>query len=132
MKKDIMKINSLHPMILAENYEELVEWYIKTFDLSTKYKAEEGENYTGLEQSGKLVVGIAIAHEMGVKPTSPRNNTVIIQLSVSDINKLFARVKKMGGKILFGPSLDEKEGYLYGGLADIEGNQIWIVEDRKK
>lgn len=69
---------------------------------------------------------------MGVKPTSPRNNTVIIQLSVSDINKLFAKVKKTSGKILFGPSLDEKEGYLYGALADIEGNQIWIIEARKK
>lgn len=127
-----MKTNLLYPIVLAENYEELVEWYIKTFDLTVKYKAEDEENYTGLEQLGKLVVGIAIAHEMGVKPTSPRNNTAIIQLSVSDINKLFAKVKKTGGKILFGPSLDEKEGYLYGGLTDIEGNQIWIVENRKK
>ena len=69
---------------------------------------------------------------MGVKPPTPRNNTVIVQLSVSDISKLFAKVKETGGKILFGPSVDKKEGYLYGGIADIEGNQIWIVEEKKK
>ncbi len=127
-----MKINLLNPVVLAENYEKLVEWYVKTFDLTVRYQAKQGEHYTELEQSGRLVVGIAIANEMGVKPATPRKNTVIIQILVSDINRLFAKVKKTGGKILFGPSLDKKEGYLYGGIADIEGNQIWVVEEKEK
>lgn len=125
-----MNINLLYPMILAENYEELIEWYIKTFDLTIKDKIEEGDEYTELEQAGKLIVGIAKANEMGVKPSTPRNNTVIIQFSVVDINKFFDRVRETGGKVLFGPSLDEKGGYLYGGFADIEGNQIWVVEKK--
>jgi len=78
-----MNINLLNPMILAENYEKLIEWYIKTFDLTIKAKVEEGDEYTELEQAGKLVVGIAKADEMGVKPPAPRNNTVIIQFLVS-------------------------------------------------
>lgn len=123
-----MKINLLNPMVLAENYEELVKWYVKTLDLTIKDKVEEGDEYTELDQSGKLILGIAKAYEMGVKPTTPRNNTVIIQLSVSDINELFGRVRKTGGRILFGPSVEEKGGYLYGGFEDIEGNQIWIIE----
>lgn len=126
-----MNLNLLYPIILAEGYEKLTDWYIKTFDLTVKYKVEGNENYTVLEYSGQAVVGIAIAREMGVKPSVPRNNTAIIQFSVSDINMLFERVSEAGGKILFGPSADEKEGYLYGGLLDIEGNQIWVVEEKK-
>lgn len=38
----IMNINLLNSMILSENYEELIEWYIKTFDLTIKAKVEEG------------------------------------------------------------------------------------------
>ncbi len=126
-----MNVNLLNPVVLAENYEELIQWYVKTFDLNIKYQTKEGENYTTLEQSGKTIIGIAKANEMGVKPTKPRNNAVLIQLSVTDVNQLFTKVKETGGKILFGPSIDSKEGYLYGGLADIEGNQIWIVEEKK-
>ena len=123
-----MNINLLNPMILAENYEELVEWYIKTFDLTVKNKVDEGEECTELERAGELILGIAKANEMGVKPSTPRNNTVIIQFSVSDINELFDRIKETGGRVLFGPSLEEKGGYWYGGFADIEGNQMWVVE----
>ncbi|UCG29805.1 MAG: VOC family protein [candidate division WOR-3 bacterium] len=131
MKKAAMNLKLIYPIILAGDYEKLVDWYIKTFDLRIKYKFEGEENYTVLEHSGQAVVGIAIAHEMGVKPTAPRNNTAIIQFSVSDIKGLFERVREAGGKILFGPSTDEEEGYLYGGLLDIEGNQIWVVEEKE-
>ena len=126
-----MNLNLLYPVILAEDYEKLVDWYISTFDLRIKHKFEGKENYTVLEHSGQAVVGIAIAREMGVKPTTPRNNTAIIQFSVSDINRFFAGVRETGGKILFGPFIDEEEEYQYGGLLDIEGNQIWVVEEKK-
>jgi len=123
-----VKINLLNPMILAENYKELAGWYVKTFDLAIKTRVEEGEEYMELGTSSEVLFGFARAKEMGVKPSTPRNNTVIIQLSVSDISELFDKVKKAGGKILFGPSLSKEEGYLYGGLEDIEGNQIWVIE----
>lgn len=125
-----MKIDLLNPMILAENYEELVDWYIKTFDLAIKTRVEEEDEYMELGTSSEVLFGFARAKEMGVKPSTPRNNTVIIQLSVSDINELFHKVKKTGGRILFGPSLSKEQGYLYGGFADIEGNQIWVIERR--
>lgn len=125
-----MNISLLNPVVLAENYEELIDWYVKTFDLNVICQTKEGENYAELEHSGRLVVGIAKADEMGVEPTTPRNNSVIIQLAVSDIKTLFDNVRKTGGRILFGPSLDEKGGYVYGGCADIEGNQIWVVEKK--
>ena len=123
-----MKVDLLNPMILAENCVGLVEWYVKTFDLTVMKKVEEGDGYTELGQSSGVIFGFATAKEMGVKPSPPRSNTVIVQLSVSNISELFDRVRKTGGRILFGPSSNEKEGYVYGGLADVEGNQIWVIE----
>ena len=125
-----MNIDLLNPVVLAEDYEKLIDWYVETFNLNVICQTTEGESYTELEHSGKVVIGIARAHEMGLEPTTPRNNAVIIQLAVSDINSLFDTVRTTGGRILFGPSLDEKGGYVYGGCADIEGNHIWIVEKR--
>ena len=125
-----MKINLLNPMILAENYEELAEWYEKTFDLSIKTRVEEGDEYMELGTLSEVLFGFARAKEMGVKSSTPRNNTIIIQLAVSDINRLFDKVRKAGGRVLFGPSLSKEEGYLYGGFADIEGNHIWVIERR--
>jgi len=125
-----MNISLLNPVVLAEDYGKLIDWYVTTFDLNLQSQTEEGESYTELEHSGKLVVGIAKANEMGVQPTTPRSNTVIIQLAVSDIRTLFDNIRKTGGRILFGPSVDEKGGYVYGGCADIEGNHIWVVEKK--
>lgn len=126
----MMDIHLLNPVVLAEDYEKLIDWYVKTFNLNIQSQTKDGESYTELEHSGKLVVGIAKANEMGVQPIAPRSNTVIIQLAVSDIQTLFDNVRKTGGRILFGPSVDEKGGYVYGGCADIEGNHIWIVEKK--
>ena len=125
-----MNISLLNPVVLAEDYGKLIDWYVTTFDLNLQSQTEEGESYTELEHSGKLVVGIAKANEMGVQPATPRSNTVIIQLAVSDIRTLFDNIRKTGGRILFGPSVDEKGGYVYGGCADIEGNHIWVVEKK--
>jgi hypothetical protein len=47
-----------------------------------------------------------------------------MQVSCSHIFTLFDRVKSNGGEVLFGPGRDA--GYWYGGIKDIEGNQIWI------
>ena len=98
-----MNLKLIYPIILAEEYETLVDWYIKTFGLNVKSKFEGKEDYTVLEYAGQAVAGIATAREMGVKPSAPRDNTAIIQFSVPDINELFERVRETGGKILFVP-----------------------------
>ena len=125
-----MKISLINGVILAEDYEKLVDWYIKTFSLDIASRREKDYHYTELIQNGQAVVGIAKTEEMGVIPTKPRNNTVIIQIEVSDIQELFARVSD-SGKVLFGPSKDKDGAFIYGGLADPEGNQIWVVERKK-
>lgn len=123
-----METSLINVVILASDYEMLISWYLKVFNLEIYLQVKEGYDYTELGQSNRLIVGIAKTEEMGLVPTKPRNNSVIIQIAVSSLDKIFDTVSKSGGKVLFGPSIDEKEGFVYGGIADPEGNQIWIVE----
>jgi predicted enzyme related to lactoylglutathione lyase len=124
-----MEISLLNAVILAQDYNNLVEWYKKTFALDIGTSVNEEYHYTELRKSGKFVIAIGDAKEMGVTPSEPRNNTLIAQFTVSDITIAFEKIRESGGKILFGPSYDEKWKFHYGGFNDIEGNQIWIVQN---
>ncbi len=121
-----MKTRLINAVVLAEDYKALVEWYVSVFELEIMEETREGYRYTELGAAGKLVIGIADTVEMGVKPTVPRNNSVIVQVAVSDISACFEKVKKYGDTVLFGPSVEGK--LVYGGVADPEGNQIWVVK----
>jgi predicted enzyme related to lactoylglutathione lyase len=125
-----MKVVLDIPVILADDYEGLVNWYKEAMPLEVGDVVSEGYHYTTFRNSGKEIVGIADAREMGVEPPEKKANTVICQIAVSNIRELFARVQEQGGRILFGPKLDEAGGDWYGGFLDIEDNQIWVTEDR--
>jgi len=124
-----MDIKLINSVILSENYEKLVEWYVKTLDLEIKLQVDKDYHYTDLAKNGKLTIGVCPASEMDHVPSHPRNNSTIIQISVSDIRELFGRVKEAGGTILFGPSVDKNEGFSYGAFLDPEGNQVWVMEN---
>lgn len=119
------------PVVLANDYDKLVSWYSSAMPLQIGQRVTEGYHYTCFVNSGKGVLGIADAKEMGVTPREPRENTVIVQLVVSDIFSLFAEIEKRGGTVLFGPKTDEASDDYYGGFLDIEGNQIWVSENKK-
>ncbi len=53
-----MNINLLNPVVLAENYEELIDWYVKTFDLNVICQTKEGENYAELVEQMGLALDI--------------------------------------------------------------------------
>ena len=122
-----MKISLINGVILAEDYDRLIDWYVTIFSLDIEHRVTKGYHYTELAQQGHVIFGIAKTEEMGIIPTNPRNNSVIIQVTVSDIQEIFDRIKG-AGKILFGPTRDRDSGFIYGGITDPEGNQIWIVE----
>ena len=125
-----MDTKFLNVIVLAENYEDLIKWYIKTFGLKKTATISDGYHYTELSFKKNPIFGIVKAEDMDFNPSSPRNNSVIVQLRVSDINFLFANTEAYGGKILFGPTRDEINNYTYGGIADIEGNEIWVIEEK--
>lgn len=122
-----MKTSLINAVILAEDYDKLVDWYIRIFTLDVKHKVDKNYHYTELAQDEQVILGIANTKEMGVIPTKPRNNSVIVQIKVSNIHELFDRIKGTG-KVLFGPTEDKDEDIVYGGIADPEGNQVWLVE----
>lgn len=126
-----MKLELLNAVILAENFESLRDWYIRTLELRPDRSADETEGYSYVEliHGTSHVFGIARADQMGVAPASPRRNAAIPQLYCSDVEALLRKVADSGGTVLFGPSYDEAfGGYSYGGFADPEGNQIWVVD----
>ena len=115
------------PVILARDYGLLVSWYKEIFSFDIAEEITEGFRYTTFSSTDTKVLSIAIAEEMGVTPSSETNNTLVPQFLINDISSLFQKVESNGGKILFGP---KGQGALYGGFLDIEGNQIWVTEDK--
>ncbi|MBC8384435.1 MAG: hypothetical protein H8E57_02825 [Candidatus Cloacimonetes bacterium] len=126
-----MEVKLINGIVLAEKYNELVNWYMETFKLEKKVSISEDYHYTELASEGKIILGIADAEEMKIKPVHPRSNTVVIQIAVHDISFLFQIVKATGGKVLFGPTKDEENDFTYGGIADMEGNEIWVIEEQE-
>jgi len=126
-----MKTQPITTILLAEDYENLVDWYIKALELEIKLQTSKDYHYTDLAQGGKLVVGICPAAEMSVALQSPRNNSMILHVSVSDIEALFKKVVELGGKVTAGPSVDRNEGFKFGAFEDPEGNPVWVIENFK-
>ncbi len=124
-----MDITLINTVILAEKYEELVNWYITALELDIKLKVDKDYHYTDLARRGKLIVGICPASEMKHVPTIPRNNSAILQISTDDIHSLFSRVADHGGKIRYGPAVDKNDGFTFGGFSDPEGNHVWVMEN---
>ena len=127
-----MEIKLLNVVMLAEKYQELVDWYQDALGFEIVLKEKGEYHYTELGFNKKSIIGLTPAKEVEHSPTKTRNNSAVLQIQVSDIHSLFKNVKEKSGKILFGPSGDEKYGFLYGAFSDIEGNQIWVIEDAKK
>ncbi len=123
-----MKLKLMNVVILANDYQKMVDWYINALGLSLQQEWTADYHYAELVYEGQLVVGITPAKEMKMFPPTPRNNAAIIQLEVSDIKAFYKRIEKNGGVIVFGPSYDEKEKFYFGAVNDIEGNQIWIIQ----
>ena len=124
-----MDVQLINTVILAKNYKELVKWYEKVLELDIKYQDDKEYHYTDLAKNGKLVVGIGTAEKSREDDSISRNQSVFMQISVSDIYTLFDKVKSNNGKIINGPTRDKNHGFLFGGFEDIEGNQVWVIEN---
>ncbi len=124
-----VNIRFLNAYILAEDFKKLSGWYEKTFELDRGLTVEEDYLSMELRKNGKFVIAFADSKEMGITPYYDRQNTVIAQLAVSNVKECLERVSQCGGKALFGPSFDETGKFYYGGFSDIEGNQIWVVQE---
>jgi predicted enzyme related to lactoylglutathione lyase len=123
-----MRIEARETAILAESYSDLISWYKDVFEMKPTFEHTEGYHYTILANDYGLKVGITKASEMEVVPGDRKLATQILQVAVEDIKEFFKKAEAHGGSISFGPSYSEEEKFWYGGIADKEGNPIWVVD----
>lgn len=124
---------TLHPretVILADDLEALVDWYQSVLGFRVTKRFEGEYHYCNLENESGIRLGIAAAQEMGVSPGDRQKNTVILQFQVPDVRGFLEHVAAKGGAVTFGPSLDKKDDFWYGGFSDLEGNPCWVVDEK--
>lgn len=126
-----MNVKLWNIVVFAENYKELIQWYLDVFSLEILVQKTGDYNYTELGSENKVLIGITPGSEVSHQPNNPRNNACVMQLDVSDIKELLTKAKDLGGKILFGPTLEEQSQFYFGAISDIEGNQIWLFQNAK-
>ncbi|NQV18533.1 MAG: hypothetical protein HQ534_08320 [Armatimonadetes bacterium] len=124
-----MKIFPREPVVFAEYFQALVDWYKDVLSFKVTHIVNEEYHYCNLENENGIRLGIADAREMGVNPSDRKNNTVVLQLQVTDVPSFLKYIRKKAGTITFGPSLDKKGDFWYGGFSDLEGNPYWVVDE---
>ena len=129
MKQMEIKILPRETVLVAKNYQSLIDWYINNLNFKIINNFPDIK-YSYLKTDSGIKIGIADMEELGNKNYSKRiMNTVILQICTNDLKSLFKKIKKNGGSVLFGPSFDEGDKYWYGSFTDIEGNEIWVVDE---
>ena len=124
-----IKILPRETVLLAKNHQLLINWYINNLNFKI-INNNSDIKYCNLETDSGIKIGIADMEQMGNENYSKRiMNTVILQICTNDLKKIFKRIKNNGGSVLFGPSYDEGDKYWYGSVTDIEGNEIWVIDE---
>ncbi len=124
-----MRISPRETVILAEDFDAIVAWYVNILGFQIVKTFNDGYRYCNLETESGIRIGIAPAAEIGVVPRDRASNTVLIQIEVRDVRLLFEQLREAGGDITFGPFFDESGKFWYGGFSDLEGNPIWVVDE---
>ena len=124
-----IKILPRETVIIAKNYQSLIDWYINNLNFKLVYNNLDIK-YCSLKTDSGIEIGIADMDSSCNKNYAKRiQNTVILQIATNDLEILFNKIKNNGGSILFGPSYDEEDKYWYGSIADNEGNEIWVIDE---
>ncbi|MEM7032286.1 MAG: VOC family protein [Chloroflexota bacterium] len=124
-----MMLKPRETVIFAENFQALVDWYVRVLDFKVSRLVEDDYHYCNLENEAGIQIGIADAEEMGIKPIDRKHNTVVLQFQVDDVQALFDHLVVQGGQVAFGPSFDKEYEFWFGGFQDLEGNTIWVVDE---
>ena len=124
-----IKILPREIVLVAKNHQSLIDWYVNNLNFKIVYNNLDIK-YCSLATDSGIKIGIADMGSLGNESYSKRiMNTVILQIATNDLQKLFKKIKNNGGSILFGPSYDEGDKYWYGSVTDIEGNEIWVIDE---
>ena len=124
-----IKILPREIVLVAKKHQSLIDWYVNNLNFKIVYNNLDIK-YCSLATDSGIKIGIADMESLDNESYSKRiMNTVILQIATNDLKKLFKKIKNNGGSILFGPSYDEGDKYWYGSVTDIEGNEIWVIDE---
>ncbi|HIE75306.1 MAG TPA: hypothetical protein EYP93_03665 [Gammaproteobacteria bacterium] len=124
----MVEIRLRETVILASDFTKLMEWYASVLGFKVVKRFDAEYHYCNLETPSGIKIGIADAEEMGVAPVDRRNNTVVLQLEVDELQELFTHLEKNGATNMSGPSFDKVGAFWFGGFSDPEGNPFWVVD----
>ncbi len=124
----MIELRPRETVILAVDFARMVAWYQETLGFELLELFEDDFHYAVLATPSGIKIGIAVAGEVGAEPGDRSKNTTLLQVEVDDVADFFAHLEKSGGATTFGPSLDEKGKFWFGGFADIEENPFWVVD----
>ncbi len=125
-----LKISPRESVIMATDFKTMVAWYTNVLGLKLVRLFEDHYNYAYLVSETGIRIGIADAKEMGVDSKDRKNNSVVLQFEVKNVQEFFDYLKENGGTATFGPSHDKEHDFWYGGFTDIEGNPFWVVDEK--
>ena len=117
------------PVVLAQDFYALIEWYERVLGFQRVQLIDDAYRYAILEVPGKIRIGFGEAKQMGIEAPNPTHGTVRLQWEVQPLEAFMEAFQAQSGTVVFGPSRDAADGYMYGAIRDIEGNEIWLVDE---
>ena len=112
-----MKITSVKNMLMAQNMERAVRFYVTTFALELRIKGESRSELAW----GESIIALHGGHDGTEKRTS-------LSLEVDDIMDATGQVQLNGGHILETPEERGSETLIYAEFMDTEGNVVMLTQ----
>ena len=123
-----MQLKPREAVILAEDFDALVQWYCDVLAFTVTKRFDDGIHYCNLENSAGIKLGIALASEMQVTLAYRLQNSVVLQFEVDDVQSFFEHITKHGGSVTGKASYNKKDEFWFGSFADPEGNPFWVID----
>lgn len=124
MTEPIPPVRPRELVLLARDFNRLVDWYVQTLGFKVLNRIDELP-YANLETEGGVHLGIGSAPP----DVAPSDSTIVPQLETTNVNDLLARIRMSGG-LVDGPHRDAALGFDFGSFKDPEGNIWWVVDEK--
>ncbi len=124
MSDPIPQVRPRELVLLARDFNRLVDWYVQTLGFKVLNRIDELP-YANLETEGGVRLGIGSAPP----DVTTSDATIVPQLETTDVSGLLLRVRTAGG-LVDGPHRDAALGFDFGSFKDPEGNIWWVVDEK--
>ena len=121
------------PVLLAQDFSALLGWYEAALGFSRVQVFDGAYRYALVQGPGGVRLGIAEAAPLGLRAPPPGGSAVRLQWEIENLPAFFdwfeTQAEAHGGAVAFGPQRDAADGFVFGAIRDLEGNEIWLVDE---